>query len=148
MVTTQIEIVSPPAVFLQFDQIPKYSPNGQFKSIGLAALNTALEPGTVLQVELLDGMKFNPVVKENSLTAFSWVGSIPGIFSGEHVFRFLESKTTKDGTTLIHEEKFTGLLGFLMGDGMVAKSFGWSEKARRGFETFNVDLKAWVEGGK
>ncbi|KFX96465.1 hypothetical protein O988_05293 [Pseudogymnoascus sp. VKM F-3808] len=89
MVTTQIEIVSPPAIvrekFLQFDQIPKYSPNGQFKSIRPAVPNTPLESGTKLRVELLDGMKFDPVVKENSPTAFSWVGSIPGIFSGEHV---------------------------------------------------------------
>jgi hypothetical protein len=40
--------------------------------------------------------------------------SIPGVFSGEHMFCFLESKTTKDGTTLLHEEKFTGLLVVLL----------------------------------
>ena len=56
--------------------------------------------------------------------AFSWVSSIPSIFSREHMFRFLKSKTTKDGMTLLYEEKFIGLLRFLIGDRTVAKAFG------------------------
>lgn len=40
------------------------------------------------------------------------------------MFRFLESKTTKEGTTLPHEKKFTGLLGFLMGDGTAKRLDG------------------------
>ena len=60
---------------------------------------------------------------------FRWLGSIPGIFSGEHKLRFLESKTTKGGMMLLHEENFTGLFGFIMGDGCEGV---WVGARRRG----------------
>jgi hypothetical protein len=46
----------------------------------------------------------------------------------------------------VHEESFTGILAFMMGEGFVARSMGLRESTRRGFEGFNKDLKAWCEG--
>lgn len=63
-------------------------------------------------------MKFSPVVSSNTQSMFSWVGSVPGIFTGEHVFRFEEIPASEQGqsrTRFVHEETFTGLLSFLMG---------------------------------
>ena len=46
----------------------------------------------------------------------------------------------------MHEETFTGILAFLMGEGFVARSMGLRESTKRGFEGYNKDLKAWCEG--
>jgi hypothetical protein len=72
ILTAKIEIAAPPAVvrkkvsyitqtpilthqadnlkFLQFDQLPKYHPNGFFKSINTVVPNAPLEVGTKLRV--------------------------------------------------------------------------------------------------
>jgi hypothetical protein len=63
------------------------------------------------------------------------------------VFRFTESGITPGGTTFIHEEQFSGLLGGLVGDGVIGKMLGTREKMIRGFEGFNGDFKRWVESG-
>lgn len=58
---------------------------------------------------------------------FGWVGSVPGIFTGEHVFRFEEIPASEQGqsrTRFVHEETFTGLLSFLMGEGFLARRRG------------------------
>lgn len=49
-------------------------------------------------------------------------------------------------TLLLHEEIFSGALGFLMGDGMVANLAGQGAKTKGGFEDFNKRFKALVEG--
>jgi hypothetical protein len=64
----------------------------------------------------------------------------------EHIFRFEPSTKTQGGTTFVHEESFTGILAFLMGEGFVARSVGLRESTKRGFEGYNKDLKAWCEG--
>ena len=46
----------------------------------------------------------------------------------------------------MHGERFTGILAFLMGDSVVARSMGLMESTKRGFEGYNKDLKAWCEG--
>ncbi len=61
------------------------------------------------------------------------------------MFRFVESEITPGGTTFIHEEKFSGILGGIMGEGTLGKLFGMREKTKKGFEGFNRDLKAWIE---
>ena len=71
-----------------------------------------------------------------------------GTFNGNHAFHFTESKITNCATTFIQEEKFSGLLAFTMGEGVVANMIGLKEKTRKGFEGFNRDFKKWVEGGK
>jgi hypothetical protein len=86
------------------------------------------------------------ITKENSGKCFRWRGTWHEIFTGEHGFRFEASEEVEGGTTFIHEEKFSGLLGPMMGEGFIAKKSGFREKTRRGFEGFNGDLKRWIEG--
>ena len=97
---------------------------------------------------VLEGMTFDPIVLENSLSTFRWRGNFIGIFIGEHIFRFEPSTKTLGGTTFVQEEKFTGILSWMMSEGFVARAIGSREKARRGFERYNRDLKAWCEGAK
>ncbi|KAH9203962.1 hypothetical protein DL95DRAFT_250201, partial [Leptodontidium sp. 2 PMI_412] len=107
MLTTQIEIAAPPAVvrekFLQFDQIPKYSPNGFFISLGPLVPGKALEPGVKMH-NVLRGATLEAVVLKNSPSEFRWKGEFYGIFNGEHMFQFRESKEegNKGGTTFVH----------------------------------------------
>ncbi|PSN59992.1 hypothetical protein BS50DRAFT_579511 [Corynespora cassiicola Philippines] len=130
--------------FLDFSQIPNYHKDGFFKAISPAVPDKPLEPGDVMH-NTVDGMTFKPVVLENSPAALRWVGSIPGLFSGEHIFRFDPSTKTPGGTTFVQEEKFTGALQFLMGDNFFERSVGLKEKTQKGFEQFNRDLKRWCE---
>jgi len=67
------------------------------------------------------------------------------MFNGEHCFRFQPSTTTQGGTTFVHEEKFTGALSFLMGEGFFARWVGLRESTKKGFEGYNQDLKKWCE---
>lgn len=68
------------------------------------------------------------------------------MFNGEHIFRFELSTKTQNGTMFVHEEKLTGILSFIMGDGFIARSIGFRESTKRGFERYNRDLKTWCEG--
>lgn len=70
-----------------------------------------------------------------------------GTFNGNHAFHFTESRLTKGATTFIQEEKFDGLLTFMIGEGAIAKIIGMREKTQNGFEGFNQDFKLWVESG-
>lgn len=75
---------------------------------------------------------------------------MPGIFTGAHAFRFESvsgSDTTGSGvrTRLVHEERFSGLLAGVMGEGYLGNWLGMREDTRKGFESFNVDFKKWVE---
>ncbi|KAL4913866.1 hypothetical protein BDW62DRAFT_205128 [Aspergillus aurantiobrunneus] len=158
--TTSIEIAAPPATvrnkFLDFSSIPTYTPNGFVHSIAptdpaIAPAN--LKPGDKLNCAMGYGkMKFSPVVVENTGAEFSWKGSVPGVFTGVHAFRFEEipspaGSTVEAGarTKLVHEEVFTGLLSGLMGDGWLGGLLGMHEQSKKGFEGFNADFKKWVE---
>ncbi|RDW58481.1 hypothetical protein BP5796_12411 [Coleophoma crateriformis] len=146
--TTKIEIAAPVAEFLQFEKLPEYHPNGFFKSIRTATPNAPIEAGTKMHVVIEVGT-LEPIILENSPTTFSWGGKgLLGTFNGNHAFHFTESTTTKGATTFIQEEQFSGLLAVTMGEGVIVKMIGLKEKTRKGFETFNRDLKTWVEGGK
>jgi hypothetical protein len=84
--------------------------------------------------------------QENSPSCFRWIGSgLFGTFNGEHIFRFEPSSATQGGTTFLHEEKFTGMLSFIMGEGFIARSIGFRTKTQSGFERYNQDLKQWCE---
>lgn len=93
------------------------------------------------QVNSNDTMVTNPTLQENSPTGFRWLGSLPGIFSGEHVFKFEPSKTTPGGTTLTQSEEFAGLLSFLCGP-----TWSLGIGTRKQFVEFNESLKKRVEG--
>jgi hypothetical protein len=101
-------------------------------------------------------------LQDNTPSVFRWRGALPlGLFSGDHAFRFepsSSSSTTGNATsasqvgggvttttTFIHEEEFSGLLSWMMGDNTVANWMGFRTKTKNGFESFNKDLKAWCE---
>ncbi|PWY83329.1 hypothetical protein BO70DRAFT_370615 [Aspergillus heteromorphus CBS 117.55] len=141
IISTSIEIAAPPAVvrdkFLEFSAIPSYSPHGFIRAI--------TPPGDKLQCSLGYGkMNFSPVVTTNEPACFSWTGSVPGVFVGEHRFGF-EAGPDPARTRLVHEERFTGLLAFLMGEGLVARSADMRASTQQGFEDFNRLFRAWVE---
>lgn len=69
-----------------------------------------------------------------------------GLLNAIHIFNFQPSSTSPGNTTFVHEEVFSGLLAFLMGDGIVARWVGLAEKTRKGFVGYNEDLKRWCEG--
>jgi hypothetical protein len=65
-----------------------------------------------------------------------------GLFNGEHSFVFAE----KEGETEFRQEEvFSGILGWIAGEGWLARRLGVREKTRMGFEGFNRDLKDWCE---
>jgi hypothetical protein len=85
------------------------------------------------------------ISKYNTEKVFTWTGSIPLLFTGTHSFYFEPSTSIHGGTKFIQKEVFSGALGFLMGENMVAKQIGFSEKTRKGWEGYNKDLKGWCE---
>lgn len=84
-----------------------------------------------------------PVVITNSADEFKWAGklwNIPGLFNGDHYFKFTPSTKTPGGTTFVQGEDFSGILTFLMAE--------WSSfraSTVKGFEAFNQDLKKRCE---
>ncbi|KAL3421070.1 activator of hsp90 ATPase 1 family protein [Phlyctema vagabunda] len=153
-ITTKVEIAATPeevrSKFLDFSQIPNYSPNGFVRQIEPVEPKSSSEikTGDFLNCVMGYGsMKFTPTVLENSSSVFSWRGSIPGLFVGDHSFRFESVKAASgtETTMFVQDEVFTGLLSFLMGDGLLANWAGQMEKTKSGFESYNKDFKAWVE---
>ncbi|KAF2022350.1 hypothetical protein BU24DRAFT_363586 [Aaosphaeria arxii CBS 175.79] len=146
-----IEIAAPPEVvrakFLDWQQIPNYHPDGFFKTIKPADPSKPLEVGDKLILEL-QPMSFTPKLIENSPNRFRWLGSLPGVFTGEHNFSYEPSKTTPGGTTFSQWEEFSGILSFLMGEGALAKWYGMREQSATGWEKFNQDLKKFCEESK
>lgn len=78
--------------------------------------------------------------KENNSERLKWRGSLPLIFTGDHVFEFRPSKTTPGGTTLVQYEDFSGLLSFTM---KTEKKSGHDN--HKGFMAFNEDVKKEAE---
>jgi hypothetical protein len=48
----------------------------------------------------------------------------------------------------VQQEKFEGLMAFIIGKGWIASQIGLRESSQAGFELYNRDLKAWCEGTK
>jgi hypothetical protein len=83
-------------------------------------------------------------LQDNTPSVFRWRGALPlGLFSGDRASQVGGGVTTT--TTFIHEEEFSGLLSWMMGDNTVANWMGFRTKTKNGFESFNKDLKAWCE---
>lgn len=53
---------------------------------------------------------------------------------------------TQGGTTFTQEERFSGALAWVMGEGVVGRQVGMREKTRRGWEGFNREFKGVCEG--
>jgi len=141
-ILTSIEIAAPPTVvrekFLDFSQIPKYS-SGFFKSVAPKVPGTALEPGVLLETTIA-GTTITPTIFENKPEVFSWKGGLPlGLLTGIHSFRFEESKVTPGSTTFHQDEIFTGIAAAPI-------LYAIRDSTTKGYESFNADLKKWVEG--
>lgn len=78
--------------------------------------------------------------QENSPAKLRWRGSLPGVFTGDHVFEFQPSQKTAGGTTFVHFEDFSGMLSFTM---KAEKKSGLTNL--EGFTAFNNDLKRKAE---
>lgn len=87
------------------------------------------------------GMNFKPkVLRYEHNKELKWLGHllIPGIFDGEHRFEIIDHG---DGSsTLVHSEKFTGILVPFLKKML-------NNNTRRGFKAMNEALKLRVEGG-
>ncbi|KAG7886872.1 hypothetical protein KL938_000525 [Ogataea parapolymorpha] len=115
LVSTNIIINAAPetvrSIFLDFDN---YEWSAFVKSIKTnpPKPSASIAPGDKLDV-VLEGnktLRINPVVVENSLSAFRWKGNVgyDTIFNGIHSYEF---NPTEDGKTeFVHKEIFGGLL--------------------------------------
>lgn len=84
-------------------------------------------------------MTFKPTVTEvEAGRTFEWLGrlGLPRVFDGRH--RFELEPTPSGGTTLIHTERFNGLLVRAMRSGL-------DTNTKAGFEAMNAALKARSE---
>ncbi|KAF2639342.1 hypothetical protein P280DRAFT_470710 [Massarina eburnea CBS 473.64] len=159
-VTTTIEIASPPETVravvspsspfrVQYANSPQFLDWQNYKSWNDRWTLTPLEPSDRIPTDLQPGDKitadmkgtvFRPVIVENSLAAFKWLGSLYGLFEGQHEFHWQRSQTIPGGTTMLQKEDFTGPLTYFVREG---SSGGLQTKSN--FESFNRDLKAEAE---
>ncbi|HEY0387342.1 MAG TPA: SRPBCC domain-containing protein [Gaiellales bacterium] len=106
-------------------------------------ISGALEPGQKLSVRIeppdARPLSFTPtLLTVRSEDELRWLGRflLPRIVDGEHVFRL---EPTDEGTRLIQEETFSGLLVPLIRSTI--------RKTQAGFEQMNAALKQRVERG-
>lgn len=139
-VHTEIDIDATPDVVWQIltdlDHYPDWNPfivaSHGSPVVGTTLTNRLQPPGG-------RRLTFRPTVTEaDPGTSFEWLGRLllPGLLDGRHRFE-LRSNTT-GGTTLVHRERFRGLLVRL-----VRSSLDTATKA--GFEAMNAALKARAE---
>ncbi|KAH6669967.1 hypothetical protein B0J14DRAFT_597596 [Halenospora varia] len=146
--SSSITISAPPHIvremFLDFTQIPTYSPNGFIKSLQPLPVGKTghdLREGDLMK-NSLGGITVYPTVLSNTPTEFRWRGPWPykyfNLLTGYHIFKFLPAEN--GATTFVHEENFEGVLAWLM------RLDGVAKKTVLKFESFNQDLKNWIEG--
>ncbi len=137
---TRIEMNASPqkvwAILTDFKNYPHWNPF--IKSIeGEMVLgkkfNVRIEPPEA------QGMSFTPVLLAfEPNKEFRWKGKlfVKGLFDGEHQFKLI--KNTDGSTTLIHSEKFSGILVPLFSKMIDVNT-------RKGFELMNEKLKELAE---
>ncbi|KAF1962723.1 hypothetical protein CC80DRAFT_487213 [Byssothecium circinans] len=143
-ISTTIEIASPPetvrAVFMDWQNFKTWNQRMALTPLEPSDRAPAdLQPGDKIKVDL-KGTVFRPVVVENSPGAFKWLGSLYGLFDGQHEFYWKKSSVTPGGTTFVQQENFTGPLSWFVRDG---SSGGTQTKTN--FEGLNQELKAESE---
>ena len=140
MIQTEILIQAPPSkvweTLVDFEAFQEWNPFIQ-------SIRGSLDVGEKLHISIKipgsSSMKFTPIIQMVSPDSrLIWKGKLlmKGLFDGEHRF-ILEP--TDEGTQLLHEESFSGLL-----IPFFPKSF--FEKTKQGFEAMNLALKKRVEG--
>jgi hypothetical protein len=85
------------------------------------------------------GMTFKPTILAlETNKVFRWLGHFlfPGLFDGEHQFELIDNGNNT--TTLIHSEKFSGILVPLLQKLL-------NDNTKRGFEAMNLKLKELSE---
>ncbi|MDG1331999.1 MAG: SRPBCC domain-containing protein [Crocinitomicaceae bacterium] len=119
------------SIFSDFENYPNWNPF-------IKSIKGEIKVGERFEAEI-GTFTFKPTVKvyiqEEELT---WLGRlfIPGIFDGRHSFTFSENE---DGTTtLIHGEKFSGILVPFMKKKL-------NTDVKEGFESMNEKLKELAE---
>ncbi|KAK6200749.1 hypothetical protein LQW54_009553 [Pestalotiopsis sp. IQ-011] len=142
VISAEIEIQASPdvvrTVFMNFSQYKQWS-RWTFTPSAPETKPHDLKAGDQLQVDL-NGMKFSPVVLDNSAERFQWEGKLEPIFSGKHEFKFAPSTKTPGATTFTQTEEFRGLLSFLMRPGWT-----FSNSTLANWEAFNRELKEEAE---
>ena len=134
-IKTEITInATPEKIWKIFSDFKNYSSWNPF----IKSLTGNVTVGNKIKV-VLNGMKFKPRVLEFSKNKkFVWKGNlfVPGIFDGQHSFEFIPNN---DGTTtLIHSEKFSGILS-----GPILRKV--KEDTVKGFNDMNTALKELSE---
>jgi len=123
-------------VFTNFSDYPRWNPF-------IKAIKGKIGIGNHIQVILhqpdMNPMKMTPkVLAYEDEKELKWIGHllIPGLFDGEHSFRF---EKAKDGTTIFtQKENFKGILVPLFKKMLETKT-------RKGFESMNERFKYIVE---
>jgi hypothetical protein len=77
--------------------------------------------------------------QSNTPEQFSWLGSLPFIYTGQHDFFFHPSPSDPNVTLFKQQESFSGLLAWAMGSDNPESSS--SKKVLKGWTKFNEDLK-------
>jgi hypothetical protein len=134
-ITTEIKINASSkqvwSVLTNFNNYPNWNPF-------ITSLKGDVYVGNTIEVNLL-GMKMKPkVLAFNKNQEFRWLGHlfIKGLFDGEH--RFVLNQNNDGSTTLIHSEKFYGILVPLFKKSLLGK-------VKDGFKQMNVSVKNRTE---
>jgi hypothetical protein len=139
-IVTEVEIrASPDQVWRVLTDLPAHAEWNPF----IRAISGPLQVGARLSVTVRppggNGMTFRPTVRVVSPgRELRWLGRllVPGVFDGEHYFRLEPAGAA--GTRVVHGERFSGWLVFLLRSSL-------DSGTRAGFEAMNQALKARVE---
>lgn len=134
-ILTSIDIDAPAdSVWKHLTDFEKYGSWNPF----IKSIKGHVAEGNIIEVTI-DGMKFKPkVLIYDAPSQFKWKGVLGSsfIFAGEHNFEIRERGA--DHCTLVHSEKFQGLLLPLMKKKLQTET-------RQGFEAMNRAIKARAE---
>ncbi|MEC4048377.1 SRPBCC domain-containing protein [Flavobacterium sp. SUN046] len=140
VITTQITIDTTPnyvwKVLTDFNEYPRWNPFIKEISGEVAKGNTIK---VLIQPINSKPMLFKPLVLEYiKEKEFRWIGKlfVSGLFDGEHKFELIDN--SNGTTTLIHSEKFKGLLVPLLSKQL-------DNTTKKGFEAMNRKLKELCE---
>ncbi|KAI9639749.1 uncharacterized protein MKK02DRAFT_40073 [Dioszegia hungarica] len=120
MIKAEIAINAPPRIvreiLLDFPNLATWHDKSFFtdiKVISPADKTTGLDlkVGDTVRVGFV-GASFKGVIAENDPHLFSWIASLPFIFTGQHYFHFTPDATDANKTLFVQTETFTGLLDF------------------------------------
>jgi hypothetical protein len=139
-IVTEIEIqATPEEVWRVLTDLPAHAEWNPF----IQSISGPLREGATLRVTVRPpggkAMTFRPTVRAvEPGRELRWLGRllVPGLFDGEHYFRLSPIGST--GTRVVHGERFSGVLVYLLRASL-------DSGTRAGFEAMNRALKARAE---